>query len=276
MPKCPNGHDSTWDDFCSSCGEPISTKAGGDGAQGGEGATTPEPSGGESPAVAAPDAGALSCPNCAVSRSAEDVFCENCGYDFASGSLPGADEGDPAEAVTAQTPPTAVIPAETAPDQPDQPDAASGTGGDGSPEAAEAPAPAASAGLAVAVVEVDADLFERVAAGGELTLPDDREPAETRLVLKGDEVLVGRRSDSRGVYPEIDLSPPTDDPAVSHRHAMLRRSADGEWTVTDLESTNGSYLGDDTSAMSPGKPYPLPHGTPLFVGAWTRITLELP
>ena len=36
------------------------------------------------------------CPNCDVAHSAGDVFCENCGYDFLTGTLP--DEGAAAAA----------------------------------------------------------------------------------------------------------------------------------------------------------------------------------
>jgi len=125
----------------------------------------------------------------------------------------------------------------------------------------------------IAVVSLDREFFDRVAGGGELQFPD-REPMEARVTLVGNEILIGRRSDSRGIYPEIDLSPPMDDPAVSHRHAMLRKAADGTWTVTDLDSTNGTYLGGHEVSMVSGKEKPLPLGTTLFVGAYTKIVLE--
>jgi diguanylate cyclase (GGDEF)-like protein len=51
------------------------------------------------------------------------------------------------------------------------------------------------------------------------------------FTLSGDEVLIGRTSDS-----QVRL----DDDGVSRRHAKLVR-ADGEWVVLDLNSTNGTY-----------------------------------
>lgn len=133
--------------------------------------------------------------------------------------------------------------------------------------------PPASGADTVAVVTVDRSFFDRVAGGGELQFPDP-EPTPVRIPLAGSEILIGRRSDSRGLYPEIDLSPPMDDPAVSHRHAMLRKSENGDWTLTDVGSTNGTYLGDHTVAMAPNLEKPLKLGTPVFVGAYTCITLE--
>ena len=56
---------------------------------------------------------------------------------------------------------------------------------------------------------------------------------------------------------------------------MLERD-DDRWTVTDLGSMNGTYLGDSTVALEAHTPVPVSPGTPIFVGGWTRLDLDLP
>lgn len=78
MSTCPNGHQSTTDDFCDTCGAPIAAP------------TTPPPAppapGASSPAAVS---GAhKSCPNCHGENVADALFCEDCGYDFTTGQLP--------------------------------------------------------------------------------------------------------------------------------------------------------------------------------------------
>ncbi|MFT7474992.1 MAG: hypothetical protein ACI81L_001924 [Verrucomicrobiales bacterium] len=172
-----------------------------------------------------------SCPNCDESHEIDDIFCENCGYDFLSGTLP--DEQVPAESFVA---------------------------------------PAAIA--TVAVISVDLSFFERMQFSG--VEPPATLPEPVRIDLPPTDVLVGRHSESRGTFPEIDLSSlfpkEATDPAVSSSHCRLHRSGDG-WTVTDLDSTNGTYLADGDDPLAPGTPMSLLPGTPIYVGAWTKIEL---
>jgi hypothetical protein len=49
---------------------------------------------------------------------------------------------------------------------------------------------------------------------------------ERRFRLTGREMRIGRRSASRGIEPEIDLTGPPTDPGVSHRHAVLLAEPD--------------------------------------------------
>ena len=81
-------------------------------------------------------------------------------------------------------------------------------------------APRASAGPP-AEIEPDAAL---VATRAVVAL-DDR-----RYVLEGPRATLGRSKDVDCVLR---------DPNVSRHHAELRRSRSGDWTITDLGSTNG-------------------------------------
>jgi hypothetical protein len=73
--KCPAGHDSTSDDFCSECGLEMVPPPG---------AVPKGHSGAPSPGQGA---GADQCPGCGTERDApEAVFCGVCGYNFATGA----------------------------------------------------------------------------------------------------------------------------------------------------------------------------------------------
>jgi hypothetical protein len=207
MAKCPNGHESEWNDYCSACGAPMS---------GGGAAIAPD-------ATAAPTTVDV-CPSCGAPRDAGVPFCESCGHDFA----------------------------------------------------APAPSPAAVATAAsldnVAVIRADRTYFDAHSAGSGLDFPDSL-PAPLVIPLSGDEIVIGRHSQSRSAYPQIDLSGENEDVAVSHKHAVLRRGQTG-WTVTDLGSTNGTRVDLAQDPITPGTPVSLPPGASLYIGAWTRITLE--
>ena len=53
---------------------------------------------------------------------------------------------------------------------------------------------------------------------------------DRRYVLEGPRATIGRSKQAECVLG---------DPNVSRRHAELRRSQGGEWTIADLGSTNG-------------------------------------
>lgn len=97
---------------------------------------------------------------------------------------------------------------------------------------------------------------------------------ERWFVLAGREVEIGRRSRSRGTHPQIDLSGPPLDPGVSAQHALLVARDDGGWDLVDLDSTNGTALGDPPDPLAPHTPVPLPDGARIRLGAWTTITVE--
>jgi hypothetical protein len=97
---------------------------------------------------------------------------------------------------------------------------------------------------------------------------------DRKFVLSGGQLLIGRRSRSRGIEPEIDLTGPPEDAGVSHSHAALVSTPDGGWAVVDLGSSNGTYINDDTTPIAPNKPVPVKEGDQIHVGAWTTLTLQ--
>jgi pSer/pThr/pTyr-binding forkhead associated (FHA) protein len=97
---------------------------------------------------------------------------------------------------------------------------------------------------------------------------------ERRFALIGGQLLIGRRSRSRGIEPEIDLTGPPEDAGVSHSHAALVSTPEGGWAVVDLGSSNGTYINDSTTPIAPNKPVPVKEGDQIHVGAWTTLTLQ--
>ena len=127
----------------------------------------------------------------------------------------------------------------------------------------------------IAVIQVDAEFFASNQAAdhaGELALPTSHSSRHVQMV--GDDLLIGRRSTSRRISPAIDLSVAPQDTGVSHRHATLSRRGEG-WSVTDLGSTNGSWVAGDPDALEPFVEQPIRDGDSLLIGAWTRITLRV-
>lgn len=133
-----------------------------------------------------------------------------------------------------------------------------------------APAPAA-AGDWTATVVADRKYFEDNAVEG-VDFP--AQAAERAVTLTPPQVRIGRRSSSHGTRPEIDLA--DSDPGVSHSHALLTLSVDGAWLVSDLGSTNGTYVNDEQVPLIAGLNRALKDGDQVHVGAWTTITLHAP
>ena len=95
-----------------------------------------------------------------------------------------------------------------------------------------------------------------------------------RVALTGDRVRIGRRSVSRRITPEIDLSQPLTDPGVSREHALLVAQPDGSWAVIDTDSANGTFVNDHPQRLSPQHLVPLAEGDRVHVGIWTTLTLH--
>jgi pSer/pThr/pTyr-binding forkhead associated (FHA) protein len=126
-----------------------------------------------------------------------------------------------------------------------------------------------------AVVTADRGYFESVIAAEGPDAATLQFPAycpERRFALTGPEMRVGRRSVSRGLEPEIDLTGPPADPGVSHLHAVLIAQPDGSWAVVDPGSANGTLVNNDT--VSPGRRVALHDGDRICLGAWTVLTIR--
>ena len=145
--------------------------------------------------------------------------------------------------------------------------------GDPAPSGGPAPVPAGW----TALVRAERDWFDEVrarpdSAATSIEFPDHC--PERRFELSGPRLVIGRRSRSRGTNPDIDLSGPPLDPGVSAMHAVLVESADGTWEVVDLDSTNGTHVGDASDPLPPHQPSPLRPGDRIKLGAWTTITVS--
>jgi hypothetical protein len=179
-----------------------------------------------------PPTSAEACPRCGISRAGQ--FCEACGYDYTTGAA-----GFP--------PPTMPVPM------------------------TQAPLPVATW---VAVVTADRAYYDSVRAAGGPDADGISFPAycpERRFPLSGPEARVGRRSVSRGIEPEIDLTGPPADPGVSRLHAVLIAAPDGTWSVVDPGSENGTLVnGKD---IPQGEAVPLHDGDRIHLGAWTALTI---
>jgi pSer/pThr/pTyr-binding forkhead associated (FHA) protein len=124
------------------------------------------------------------------------------------------------------------------------------------------------------VVTADRAYYDSVRAAGGPDSDAISFPAycpERRFPLSGTEVRVGRRSVSRGIDPEIDLTGPPADPGVSRLHAVLVEAADGTWSVVDPGSENGTLV--NGKEIPPGEAVPLRDGDRIHLGAWTALTI---
>jgi hypothetical protein len=105
-----------------------------------------------------------------------------------------------------------------------------------------------------------------------LKAPESPEPPASftpfAVPIEKDSTLIGRRSEKRAVFPEISLD---HDDAVSHRHALIARSAGGTLTVRDLGSSNGTRInGADLTALTDT---PVNDGDRIELGHWTVIVV---
>ena len=99
---CPVGHSSLAQDYCDVCGLPIDS--------------TTAPPATAPPTSAASAPGHQPCPNCEADNSVDALFCENCGYDFTTGTMPRSTRGtseSPAATHVDQVQPAPTIPAPT-------------------------------------------------------------------------------------------------------------------------------------------------------------------
>ncbi|MEJ7833454.1 MAG: FHA domain-containing protein [Nocardioides sp.] len=238
--RCPAGHDTTATDYCDVCGLAMDDTAA-------SAAPVDDPDASPTgllpvetpPAAAAADTGA--CPNCATVNPANALFCEACGYDFTTGSMPRP----------------VPMPGPAA-------------GADPAPVPDPNPAPPLTESW-VAEVWIDPDWY----ADQKSTDPLPSPGLPLVVALKHTSILIGRVSRSRNITPDIDL---TSDNGISRRHAQL--TTDGKrWWVEDLGSSNGTYVGGSVGALPthpvpPGQKKEIATDDRVYLGAWTRIVVR--
>jgi hypothetical protein len=184
------------------------------------------------------------CPECGEARTGR--FCEGCSYDFVAGA-----SRTPVAPAAAPVAPAAPVVSVVAP-------------------------PVAGW---EAMVIADRAYFDAVQEQDGPDAADITFPAycpDRRFPLAGEQIRIGRRSRSRGLEPEIDLTGPPADPGVSHLHAVLLAQPDGGWALMDPGSTNGTTVNDDPAPVKTDIPIPLNDGDRIHVGAWTTITVHAP
>ena len=282
MATCPAGHETNHTDFCDVCGLPVAG-----------GATTTA----VAPTPAQPQAApVVTCPNCKTPNVADALFCEACGFDFTTGTLPApvtpswptlgqpeqeaaapvaqvspssqpspASEQGPGPAEAPQPDPTSAVPTG------DQADPSAAPTGEADPSAVEAPQQLKPPSVDwIAELWIDPDWY--AAQGSTDPMPSAGLPDIVPLVKE--KSLVGRVSQSRGIFPDVDCEL---DSGVSRRHAML--TTDGNrWWIEDLNSANGTFVGAAAGPL-PAMPIPqgrveLSPGQRIYVGAWTRIVIR--
>ena len=230
---CPNGHVSSDPEWCDTCGAKI-------------GSTSPAVSAPVAPdnAVersAEPPAGegaTLACPHCGTVNPVDNLFCEQCGYDFTTGQTPP----EP------QTPqPEAADPVEVPPD----------------------------GQRWIVIVEIDPIWYELKGALADQPCPP---PSSSTVALTQHTSLIGRSSQSLGVRPELGLDNDTgvsrrhaqfvrEGDTVS---VIDLSSTNGTYVVHGDDGDPD----DETPALEPGVATGLADGDRVYVGAWSRLTLR--
>jgi hypothetical protein len=273
MAICPAGHETSAHDFCDTCGLPVQAQSP---------ASAVEVAPVEAPSAALP----VICPHCQTPNVADALFCEACGYDFTTGTLPevagAAPTGAEPEALAALAAPPEDAAPEAAITIPEPDEGSSSEASSSSATAASSAASAPEAALPepvapprpvvewVAELWIDPDWY--AAQGSSDPMPSPSLPDIAPLVKENN--LIGRVSHSRGIFPDIDCEL---DSGCSRRHAML--STDGNrWWIEDLDSANGTFVGGAAGPL-PAMPIPqgrveLNPGQRIYVGAWTRIVVR--
>lgn len=207
------------------------------------------------------------CPN--GHQSADEEFCEVCGLEMNAAA--------PATVVVPEpAPETVLCPACNTPLDGRFCEACGHDSHAAVPSPVVAVAPAQ--GSWTATVTADRAHFDTVVAesgpdAGGITFPPFC--PERHFPLQAAQITIGRRSASRGIQPDIDLTGPPEDPGVSHLHAVLLRDPDGGLSIVDLGSANGTTVNGGTDPLAVNVPRVLADGDRVHIGAWTLITVRL-
>lgn len=146
-----------------------------------------------------------------------------------------------------------------------------------SPAVRPDPSPASASVTWVATITADREFYDRVIARKGPDADQVGFPTfypERRIVLRGNDILIGKRSVSQGLTPDIDLGIAPADVGVSRMHATIRLD-DDSLTVTDLGSTNGTSVNGSDELIPAKVPVPLRSGDRIHLGGWTTIVFTI-
>jgi len=82
--------------------------------------------------------------------------------------------------------------------------------------------------------------------------------------ISTDESLIGRWDADNGIFPDVDLDRHDSEAKVSRRHARILHS-DGQYSIEDLGSTNGTFV-NRGRRLVPGNAHLLSDGDEIIVG----------
>ena len=235
MAICPDcGANSTDLEFCSDCGGSMTSS------------TAP------AALILQPGSPTMTCPVCSELRDSESTrFCENCRYDFVDQKpySPPPDQVEPEpEPEDYDSPPVQIAPVQVI-------------------------APIATPVVLVPQLDsLDGCLKWELLCKVDQSLCQPGDPTPTDFADKTypvlfDENLIGRRSDSKNIHPEIIIN----DPGVSRRHALLKRHPNRTLTIIDLGSENRTIINGKEIPFNTETP--LKNGDELVLGCWTRVTV---
>lgn len=244
MYQCPKGHTSTDSDYCSECGAPINGVSASQSAN-----QSPTPSGGDI------------CPDCATPRINGSRFCEVCRYDFQNkaSNTPSVPAVMPVLAPQKEEVPPPTVPETIVTPTAERVEPLA-------PISAPTTPPVYYENVKISVV-ISTDLSRLTEE--EKThyhLPTDTRDKTYPLDL--DENLVGRRSEDKKIFPEIEIY----DPGVSKRHLKLLKQDDGSFSALELNSSNGTLL--NGVELEPGILTPIKAGDKFNIGLWTVLNLK--
>lgn len=225
MRTCPNGHETEADDYCDTCG--IAMPA----------ADEPIRDDGPEPRVEPErEPGGLACPNCGTVGPPDALFCENCGYDHTTGTMPRSS---------------------AAPEP-----AASSAGAN--------PAPTLEPGW-MAEVWIDPDWYSEQESSE--PLPSPGLPAV--ITLRNTSLLVGRSSRSRNISPDINCGADTG-VSRRHAQLTTDGSRWWVEDLGSSNGTYvGAAVGAlPKESIRPGDKREVAPDERIYVGAWTRIVIR--
>lgn len=236
-------HQSITDEFCSICGAPVQNdNIGGPSNQ----AVTMQ---GKFSSAAGRTA-ANGCPTCGIARIAGDVFCGNCGTEYATGSLVMPEPAMPNPPAVIGTAPSEVQEAVAAQSEPPSvpPQTVTNTRALGSP----------TIGSLRAVLCID--LTPRECREVDAVPPSD---CSERIFILDNEILPFGRTSAWMPIP---------DSGASRRHGEFLRHADGYYGLRDVGSANGTLL--NGSPLQGQEIRRVKAGDIVTVGFWHIIRIE--